>query len=288
MYPAKLILFGEYNVLVGGEALALPIAKYYAHWSHDVSAKGIPFPHHDLVSWIESQGIASGQWDFDQWKKDQNDELRLLSSIPVGFGLGSSGSVVAAVVDRYLSSKYTNQLTTKQLKMLLADIESFFHGKSSGLDPLISYTNRPYLIVGDAVTALTIDLKNSPIIFLVNCGLSRFGKGHIQSFMDRFNDSMTYAAKVDQLSELNHAAIDHYVHGRKQLMFETSLMISAYQRYLFRTLIPDTVMEIWNTGLSSGDYAMKLCGAGGGGFFILIPGESFNQEKFEREVVTLF
>jgi mevalonate kinase len=56
------------------------------------------------------------------------------SSIPIGHGVGSSGAYVAAVYDRYLAGKkhfdYASPSTT------MANMEAFFHGSSSGMDPV--------------------------------------------------------------------------------------------------------------------------------------------------------
>ena len=73
------------------------------------------------------------------------------SSIPQGYGVGSSGALVAAIYDEYASDKITvlENLTRDkllQLKTIFSEMESFFHGKSSGLDPLNSYLSIPILI----------------------------------------------------------------------------------------------------------------------------------------------
>lgn len=73
------------------------------------------------------------------------------SSIPQGYGVGSSGALVAAIYDKYANDKITvlENLTREkllQLKTIFGQMESFFHGKSSGLDPLNSYLSIPILI----------------------------------------------------------------------------------------------------------------------------------------------
>ena len=73
------------------------------------------------------------------------------SSIPQGYGVGSSGALVASIYDQYAADKITilENLTRDKLlnlKAIFSLMESFFHGKSSGLDPLNSYLSLPILI----------------------------------------------------------------------------------------------------------------------------------------------
>src|SRR5690606_37070727 len=73
------------------------------------------------------------------------------SSIPQGYGVGSSGALVAAIYDEYAQDKITvlENLTRDKLlklKKIFGEMESFFHGKSSGLDTLNSYLSIPILI----------------------------------------------------------------------------------------------------------------------------------------------
>ncbi len=57
---------------------------------------------------------------------------------------------MAAIFEKYSFIKYNpeeiskNQL--KDLKKVFGELESYFHGKSSGIDPLICYMNLPILI----------------------------------------------------------------------------------------------------------------------------------------------
>ena len=60
------------------------------------------------------------------------------SNIPQGYGLGSSGALVAAFYDRYAKKKI--------LKNIFSEMESYFHGESSGVDPLNCYLGSPILI----------------------------------------------------------------------------------------------------------------------------------------------
>ena len=90
-------------------------------------------------------------FNIKQLRKDLANGLYFDSSIPQGYGIGSSGALVAAVYDRYANSKITilENLTRDKLlklKQIFGLMESFFHGKSSGLDPLNSFLSLPILI----------------------------------------------------------------------------------------------------------------------------------------------
>src|SRR5690606_14411558 len=91
------------------------------------------------------------QFDLHKLKSDVASGMYFDSSIPQGYGVGSSGALVAAIYDQYAKNKITvlENLTREkllQLKMIFGQMESFFHGKSSGLDPLNSYLSIPILI----------------------------------------------------------------------------------------------------------------------------------------------
>ena len=65
--------------------------------------------------------------------------------------MGSSGALVAAFYDRYAKKKISpNDKLTKyklqKLKNIFSEMESYFHGESSGVDPLNCYLGSPILI----------------------------------------------------------------------------------------------------------------------------------------------
>ena len=84
------------------------------------------------------------------FESDLNSGLYFDSSIPQGFGVGSSGALVAAIYDRYCEDKISknpkHSTDIKALKKIFSWMESYFHGKSSGIDPTICYMGLPLLI----------------------------------------------------------------------------------------------------------------------------------------------
>src|SRR5690606_5222108 len=99
---------------------------------------------------LQAQG-ESASFDMKALERDIAAGMYFDSSIPQGYGIGSSGALVAAIYDRYAQDKITvlENLTRDKLlrlKEIFGKMESFFHGKSSGLDPLNSYLSLPILI----------------------------------------------------------------------------------------------------------------------------------------------
>jgi mevalonate kinase len=53
-----------------------------------------------------------------------------------------------------------------------------------------------------------------------------------------------------------------------QLFFENLNAVSRLQLEYFTPMVPANMRELWEAGLDSGKYTLKICGAGGGGFML--------------------
>jgi mevalonate kinase len=78
-------------------------------------------------------------FDFKKMNNDLLNGMYFSSTIPQGYGVGSSGALVAAFYDRYAENKYTilENLTRDKiliLKNIFSKMESYFHGQSSQQD----------------------------------------------------------------------------------------------------------------------------------------------------------
>jgi mevalonate kinase len=198
------------------------------------------------------------------------------SSIPQGFGVGSSGALVAAVYGKYTNNKITiddapNKETILELKSILATLESHFHGSSSGVDPLICYLNLPLLINGkNGVEPVKVEMNSlgKGAIFLIDTGISRSTEPLVKYYMQRMEEP-TFREFVDkQLKPFANNCIQAFLEGDKETLFAYMKLLSKFQFEHFKPMIPKLFNKMWKRGLDSGEYYLKLCGAGGGGFIL--------------------
>jgi len=93
-FPAKVLLFGEHRVLRGARALAAPLPSLGVWWCRKNNSVD-----QDLLrfsSFLANQFSST----MLQWPLLRRDILRgwqLRSDVPFGYGLGSSGTVCAAI-----------------------------------------------------------------------------------------------------------------------------------------------------------------------------------------------
>lgn len=266
-YPAKLLLFGEYTVLTGSQALAVPVSNWSGYWTDSLNEKAL-FENENskFIEWLCEQAIISNEIK-DQITNDFRDGWKYISNIPVGFGLGSSGAWVAALYDRYVNPKSE---TDTELISMLAKMESWFHGTSSGLDPLISYLARPVLKMENGNF---VPVNANPVeecyVYVWDSGIPRKTSPLVAHFKKQMNDPEYKAQINNYLLPLVEHAIHHYISNDAGALFINIEQISNFQRTHFVDFIPPEAREKWDEILSGGTGYMKLCGAGGGGEFLV-------------------
>ena len=101
-YYSKVILFGEYSMIFDATALMIPLKRFSAQWQLPLSFnRAASLPSNQSLKrfcqYLSENETLSNLFDLQALKKDLDDGLFLASNVPSGYGLGSSGTLVAAV-----------------------------------------------------------------------------------------------------------------------------------------------------------------------------------------------
>jgi mevalonate kinase len=257
LYHGKLLLFGEYTIIHGGHSLAMPLKLFFSNWSMGTG-------DNTLLPYAEYLKLLNIGFDHDAFTKDIEKGLYFHSNIPNGYGCGSSGALVAATYKEYCTECGYDDLSS--LKKILASMESYFHGKSSGIDPLVILLNQP-LFSNEG--RMKIIEENIPLNDwkLYDSGIERTTSVLVNQYIEMISNSKGLTEKVDQLKQINNKLINRFLknEGIREMMCD----LSELQFDLFRDFIPSDVAKLWELGLEKEEYYFKLCGAGGGGFFLV-------------------
>jgi len=261
-FGCKVLLVGEYLVLNGWSSLAMPYATFGGglqfgqgyqpefNWSH-------------LVDFLMEKEIPL---NFTDLQKDLSCGLVFRANIPMGYGLGSSGALVASLFDAYHTSSFQN---LNDLKLILARMESFFHGQSSGIDPLVILVNQGILLTPENVISVNIQQESLKNWYLLDSGISRSSTSFIKHYREELYPHHT--SEITNLAAHNGALIEILTQGETKGQLQSGIWkaISEIQLTIFSKMIPHQIQELWQRGLETDAYYLKLCGAGGGGFFLL-------------------
>lgn len=278
---SKILLFGEYAILHQGMALVMPCEKYSGHFEfyNDTDDKKAALQSNEYLKrfseFIKERSNEKFVLEVQQFEKELEQGLFFRSNIPQGYGLGSSGAVVAAMVLRYLKKakniKDELKYRIHELKGNLGELESHFHGVSSGLDPLSIILNEP-ILYKNAQEILPTKLPtkseiNENVVFLLDTKIPR----HAANLIGHFNtlyQTTSFKDKFDNyVVEANNKTIEHFLHSNFSF-YESLANLSAFQLNEMKDFIPENLHALLAKGLDNGDYFLKLCGAGGGGFML--------------------
>ena len=280
IFYSKVMLFGEYSVIRESMALAIPYNVYEGYLSFNTESYEIDNELIALYQYLKNRGNLLLDFDIEKFFTDINCGLFFNSTIPKGFGIGSSGALCAALVARY--SKVRPQ-DIKSLKKFFSEIESHFHGASSGLDPLISFLNSPILIKEGQVNQVSLPelAKGQGGIFLLNTGRDRRTEPLVNLFLEKCKSDDFSALCSSVLNPITNSCINSYLKEDIRSLYEFFRELSDFQYRHFNQMIPKNFQPLWKEGLKSEEFYLKLCGAGGGGFLM---GITRNFEKTRQKL----
>ena len=289
LFYAKILLFGEYGIIKDSKGLSIPYNFYRGALkiSEDPSTQDSHLKLVAFCEYLKKLPESTVSFDWPRLDADLNKKMYFDSSIPQGYGVGSSGALVASVYDQYALNKITvlENLTKEKLqylKSIFAAMESFFHGKSSGLDPLNSYLSLPILINSkDHVEPTGIPSQNPKgkgAVFLLDSGVTGETAPMVSIFMENMKQESFRIMMKDQFINYTDACVDDFLSGNLKSLFTNMKQLSHLVLNNFKPMIPKEFHTLWKQGIDSNDYYLKLCGSGGGGF-ILGFAEDFNKAK---------
>ena len=271
-YNSKVLLFGEYTVLNGTKALAIPFEKFSGSW---IYKKELQHPSTAEIQRLKQYLLKvyyDGQlenFDFDDLEYHLAKGLAFDSTIPQGYGLGSSACITAAIYDGFRKEK--RLLALNDLRKDLGLIESCYHGSSSGLDPLVCYLNQPVLI-HDADNVELLDEQNDDIdasLYLLDTKMPRSTAPLVDAYLKTFEKNEDFRKRIDEISLINEALIDDYISKQSSSFINHFQKLSWAQLNYMSIIIPAKYRELWKKGHESCSFDMKICGAGGGGFMMM-------------------
>lgn len=284
LFYAKILLFGEYGIIKDSKGLAIPYNSFKGALKMDAeltekasnSNKNLA-AFSEYLSQLKAEDPIRYPFDIDSLKEDIAQGLYFDSSIPEGYGVGSSGALVAAIYNNYATEKITvlENLTREKLlslKELFGKMESFFHGTSSGLDPLNSYLSLPILIhAKDHIASTSIPSQNTAgkgAVFLLDSGQVGETAPMIQLFFEQMKQEGFRNMLKNQFIKHTDACVEDFINGNVKSLFSNMKELSHVVISHFKPMIPKQFHELWQKGIDTNAYYLKLCGSGGGGYIL--------------------
>jgi mevalonate kinase len=284
LFYSKILLFGEYGIIEDSKGLSIPYNFYNGALKVDennsdeaVQSKASLKRFVTYLETLQNDQPNLVTFDLTALNKDTEAGMYFDSSIPQGYGVGSSGALVAAIYDKYAQNKITvlENLTREkllQLKNIFSQMESFFHGKSSGLDPLNSYLSIPILINSkdniEATGIPTQSLNGKGAVFLLDSGIVGETAPMVTIFMENLKDNGFRTMLKNQFVKYTDACVENFLGGDMKSLFENTKKLSKVVLSHFKPMIPEQFHGIWQKGIDTNDYYLKLCGSGGGGYIL--------------------
>jgi mevalonate kinase len=291
IFYSKILLFGEYGIIKDSKGLSIPFNYFKGglkvgdskNENQKISNQNLK-KFRDYLLKINTDIV---KFDHQKFDIDLVNGMYFDSSIPQGYGVGSSGAIVAAIYDRYALNKITvlENLTKQKilvLKNIFSEMESFFHGKSSGLDPLNSYLSLPILIHSkDEVETTGIPSQDSigkGAVFLLDSGKSSDTAPMVEIFFKLMENKKYKRMINDEFIKITDSCVEDFLNANFNSLFKHIKILSKLVLKNFKPMIPKDFHNVWAKGIESDEYFLKLCGSGGGGY-ILGFAKDYNKAK---------
>ena len=269
-YNSKVILFGEYSMIFDATALMIPLKRFSAQWQFPQSRNRTASLTSNqslkrFCQYLSEKEELSNLFDLQALRRDLKEGLFLASNVPSGYGLGSSGTLVAAVYDRYAIKKTDDYLN---LKTLFGQMESHFHGSSSGIDPLQCYVGKPFKIMPQGMQILSEDfLKKSIHICLIDTKIKSNTKPLVNHFKAQRENPEFLNRFQSEYVPCVTSCINSLILDNKELFFNSLKQLTKGQLEFLRPMITDNTLDLFTSDFDF-HFGVKISGSGGGGYVL--------------------
>ena len=272
---SKILLFGEYGIIKNSKALVIPYKKYHGSLKFSSKLDNVQKDSNinlkQLSKYIKNNEFVSNKINTLKLDSDIENGLYFESTIPESYGLGSSGAVVAAIYESYKKEVFVD-LEISDLKLIFSLMESFFHGQSSGIDPLSCYVQKPLLVESkNSINTIHIppqNINSKRTLFLLDTECKGNTQGLVEIFLNKLRQKDFEVFFENEFVVATNNSITNFLE-RKYEDFESNFIELSKKTFNnFQEMIPINYKNLWMDGIEKKDYYLKLCGSGGGGFLI--------------------
>jgi len=215
LYYAKVLLFGEYGIMEDAMGLSIPFEHFQGRFKAgpalSEAEKASNTSLKAFASYLGGLSPAVPGLDIDRLNRDLEAGLHFESNIPQGFGVGSSGALVALPRE-----------------------------------------------APDGQGA----------IFLLNTGQPGETQPLVSVFLEKLKHEGFRQMIRQEFNQYNNECIKAFLNGKPGLLFKNLRSLSHLVLQHFQPMIPEKFRQVWQQGIDSGVYYLKLCGSGGGGYLL--------------------
>ena len=269
--PAKWVLTGEHAVLRGKEAIAFPhptfSLKLVYRKKKEFSITANPFQ-----SVVRSLIGRALEWLGQDARSFDSGEVDIQSQIPIGAGLGSSAALCTAIARLVIWKTGTDESSWIPLSTHLEDV---FHGKSSGMDVHAIAHGRPIEFSMSRGARPLAGVERLPRFELYDSGLRGQTLDCVEKVKHWRHVHPQRADRFDQkMDDATRLAKEGLIEFQKDVSRGEDRIARAMQdaQNCFETwglLTPDLIGQKHEL-LKQGALAVKLTGAGLGGFWVAL------------------
>ena len=207
----------------------------------------------EFIEYLKKKVKNLPDLDWLSINKDKKNNLFFESNITQGYGLGSSGALVAAFYDRYVKDKISSEekLTKnklQKLKNIFSEMESYYHGESSGIDPLNCYLGLPILIKSQNEIQVTKMPEENALgyggIFILDSGTSSDTSSMVSLFFKKMEDENFNYMMKKQFIKYSKTCINEFLNGNINSMFNSIKILSEVTLNNFQPMIPNKFIVI--------------------------------------------
>lgn len=269
--PGKIILTGEHSVVYGKPAIALAIDK------------GIE----TIATRFEGSSYCTGPVvDETLWKAirtivpEYGFKITFRSSLPVGKGMGSSAALSVSLC-REMARIQSQDLSLKALLEQAMKMETFFHGRPSGLDHTVSALGKAVLF-----QKTTTGTKWDPIDFptvdvlIVDSGTTG-STAEMVAKVAMYAHTAKFQSILSKMEMLSMQIVEAITLNDFNLIGQLCTQNHQYLKEL--GVSTPAINDIVDSALELGAWGAKLSGSGGGGIVMILGDELSKLKRYYVE-----